>query len=246
MSATPRRIVVICGLLGSIVHGSPATAACDSGVNALAICLPNATTTVSLYNGAPVTVRDEQGTAVFAGFVPAAGEVVIGTLEAGADYEVTVGTVLQPVPWPFSPNSSPAIDFVEMRSFKTRFTARCPKGGDLIAVSPLKVPRGVLQGVVGASACGGTTVGKGAPITLELADTFGTVAKKLKTDEFGFFQFKKLNPCLGYRVRLPFQTVAAGALLAGTPRTSIGAIGDEQLYKIGPPALVCDVQPDPP
>jgi len=233
-------------------------AACSPVILVLTICPPNTTTGISTYTGAPVTVRDQNGTVIFAGFVNAQGQVVVGTVTSGGPFQVTVGPVLQPVPFPGG-----NVDFIEMAGFTQNFVVPCTfdTGAGLLQVSEVTVtpPPGVIEGYL-LVACTPTGQFPGLPVRVgrevqlwippsNPENQGGTLLASKFTGGEGYFDFRGLNPCIVYELKIPvgtFVTVTRG-VLAGAEVTTIGTPGVGQKYFISDATgLICDVEPDPP
>jgi hypothetical protein len=128
-----------------VCPGVPAN--CAPVVLVLSICPPNTSTDISTYVGAPVTVYDSAGTIIFAGFVPANGQVFVGTVTSGNPIRVVVGAVLQPIPFPGG-----GVDFIEMAGFSTNIVVPCTfdTAGGLLQTQVLTItpPPGEIHGYV--------------------------------------------------------------------------------------------------
>jgi hypothetical protein len=214
---------------------------------------------VSPYNGAPVTVRqqllDGSFVVIFAGFVPATGRVIVGAVPSGHAVQVTVGAVLQPAAWPFTPAAGAAADFVEMAGFEELVFVRCEAlAGGLTQVQappPLRAPRGVIAGVVrdgcaGPPASGGTMQLR-LPVSAELPQGFLLGDTAIGGD--GRFRFEGVDPGFGYVLvrRTADASVATPGVLAAAAETTIGTPAVGQQYEIDANAgAVCNVLPEPP
>lgn len=242
---------------------------CQHVVLILGVC-PTLSTGISPcpFNGAPVTVRLRDGTVIFAGFVPANGQVVVGEVQSNRTYRVTVGNVLQPVPFPGG-----GADFAEM-AFRTnnaggarQFTIavpcerEAPGGFEIPVFLDLPPQPGEIRGRL-LSACGSTAAVPNR--NLELFTTRGQqnpdgpphpprkVAEG-QTTANGIVLFQDLDPCHVYRLRFLHEglTREVPGLLAGTSDTTIGTPDQRQNYLLNaavtsPNNAICDVLPDPP
>ena len=234
---------------------------CAPTLLVLNICLPNTSTAVSTYVGAPVTVRDGNGTIIFNGFVPANGRVVVGAVTSGNPYQVTVGAVLQPVPFPTTAIPAPqpaAVDYIEMAGFTTNFVVPCTfdTGGGLLQVTELTItpPPGEIHGYLVTSCTALNIPRAGREIQLWIppsnpGNQGGTYLTSYVTSIEGYFEFNGLNPCIAYELKVvvgSVVTVTVG-VLAGAPVTTIGTPGVGQKYIISDATgAICNVLPDPP
>jgi hypothetical protein len=217
---------------------------------------------ISNFNGAPVTVREDDGTVIFAGFVPANGRVVIGAVQSGEFYRVAIGTVLQGVPF-----FGGGVDFVEMSfngsaggTANLRFKVPCEHddGGGLLQVTTIDLKPRPSSGEVGVqllNSCGGSPLARTQVQlwTVKGNQPPGTLphpSKKLgsgRTDANGRIRFRNIDP--RQLCRLLYAeggtSFEVTGLLAGSPRTTLGTPGVAQTYEIADGAI-CNVQPDPP
>jgi hypothetical protein len=211
-------------------------------------------TTVSPYNGAPVTVRDAADVIIFAGFVPSTGRVIVGTVQSDADVSVTVGAVLQPVPFP---GGAPDVDFVEMAGFTQEARVRCEPDGAAGLSQPaailLRPPLGVIRGTVVASCAMPGTPSPGRTVELAVPPTAdlpaGFLVAQTQTDASGQFLFTEVDPSAVYALRVVVGNVVAETtgVLAGAASTTLGTPGQPQQYLIGEAGgVLCNVLPDPP
>ena len=233
---------------------------CAPVILVLTICPPNSTTSVSTYNGAPITVRDANGNIIFSGFVPATGRVVVGTVVSGNPITVQVGAVLQPVAWPFAtvlniPNPAPS-DFIEMAGFTANLVVPCTfdTGAGLNQVTELTLtpPPGVIRGYVVAG-CTSLNIPRVRELQLWIPQSpnnqGGTYLNSFVTNNEGYFEFNGLNPCIAYELKIiqgSVVTVTVG-VLAGAETATIGTPGAPQKYILSDATgAICNVLPDPP
>jgi hypothetical protein len=205
------------------------------------------TTMTSVYTGSPITVRDAAGTVIFAGFVPTTGRVIVGTVATNAPYGVTVGAVLQSVPFPGG-----GVDFVEMAGFTQTIHVACEANaaGGLTRVSVVRLapPLGVIRGGRVLQSCAMTSFFTGT-VQLWLAPNpdlpGGFLVGETTISATGTFEFQGVDPCFVYQLR--HSATQVNGVLAGAPLTTIGTPGVTQRYFVdGTTGAICDVLPDPP
>jgi hypothetical protein len=169
----------------------------------LILCPPNATTAVSTYVNAPVTITyfdiAAQGTKVINTFVDANGRANAPlTVRSGRPIQVTVGAVLQPVQF-----GGPA-DWVELPGFSQTVFVPCqfdtPFQNLTLALTP---PPGEIHGYL-VNSCAALNIPRGGrEIQLWLPPSNpqnqgGTYLTSATTSVEGYFEFNALSPCLVY------------------------------------------------
>ncbi len=204
--------------------------------------------TNSVYQGAPILVRNSAGVVVASGYVDASGRFTAPSIKSGQSYTIEVSSVDRRVPF-----GATAGDTVQMGGFVNTVTVPCQAYEGATAVVSLAPPSGQVQGYV-TSACNILNPINGRVVQLWLpptsANPSGTLLSERVTNQDGYFQFGNVPPCGVYELKMVAgsRVTVAGGIVAGSPLVQSGAnAGKPQLYVLNDATgAICNVLPDQP
>ncbi|MCW5850694.1 MAG: hypothetical protein KIT87_11525, partial [Anaerolineae bacterium] len=228
----------------AVCPGVPnAPGGCGLVTLALTICPPNSSTTASVYAGATIRLRDPNNTVVATGVVGANGQAVFATIRSGLRYTVEVTPVRQTV----------GGDQIDLAGFIASLVVSCQTQANVVYPATLTPPPGVIAAYLVAS-CGQINVARQREVQLWLppsdGNPAGTLLQAATSNADGYFEFRGLNPCIVYELKIlqgSVVTVLSG-ILAGAATVQTGpTAGQPQTYILSDETgAVCNVLPDPP
>jgi len=207
----------------------------------VSVCPPNTSTTTSVYSGALVTLRSPNGTQVGSGVIGANGQAIFNNIQSGQAYTVQVASVSQPVPFP-----NGGADQITLPAFTQSVSVPCQTVANQTYVASVTPPAGTIAGYV-INSCAQTNIPRQREVQLWIppsnpGNQGGTYLQSAFSSVEGYFEFRGLNPCIVYELKIVVgtsTTVTVGVLAGGNTAAGLG-----QKYIISDAnGTICNVLP---
>ncbi|MCW5851095.1 MAG: hypothetical protein KIT87_13550 [Anaerolineae bacterium] len=229
-----------------VCPGVPAN--CSPVTLVLTICPPNSSTTTSVYAGATVALYNQGGQLLGSRVIGANGQATFTGITSGQIYTAQVNAVRRAVPFP-----SGGVDQIDMPGFTAQVSVSCQTQANQVYMATITPPTGFIAGYLVAD-CSTRSIFRQREIQLWIPPSAnnqgGTYLQSAFSNPNGYFEFRGLNPCIVYELKIVQGSVVAVVMgvLAGAENVQTGVTaGQPQKYIISDAAgVVCDVLPDPP